>query len=210
MKHLNLTEKEKTEGSRLLWLDLDEAIKVIKECENNLKASIYEDVYATKFIVRRDYYILKYYMEGGMIEKNNLIDYTSKLNDHEDYLKILDILEKKTDYIEIVYENEITDKFKNDIIFKEHTTNWWSEESYPGGNLYRIKASKELFNYLRKYETLCKYIYGGETKFGIASDKNVVTDFGTSDIAFFDKEGKILLQTVTHEGFIDIDKDIIK
>ena len=60
-KHLNLTEKEIAEGGRLLWLDLDDAIKVIKDCESNLKASEYEDVYATKFIVRRDYNILMYY-----------------------------------------------------------------------------------------------------------------------------------------------------
>lgn len=62
-KCLNLTEKEMAEGAQLLWLDIDEATKMIKECENNIKASEYEDIYATRFIVRRDYNILQYYKD---------------------------------------------------------------------------------------------------------------------------------------------------
>jgi len=58
---LNLTQKEIDEGAKLLWLDIDEAMKLIKESEDKLVASQYESVYHTKFIVRRDYEILKYY-----------------------------------------------------------------------------------------------------------------------------------------------------
>ncbi len=57
----NYTEKEKAEGSRLLWYDLEEAMNLIKRCENNLVASKYENIYHSKFIVRRDYEILKFY-----------------------------------------------------------------------------------------------------------------------------------------------------
>ena len=60
-KKLNLTEKEIAEGAQLLWLDIDEAINIIKSCESKLKASEYEDVYLTRFVVRRDYNILDYY-----------------------------------------------------------------------------------------------------------------------------------------------------
>ena len=59
--HLTLTEKETEEGSRLLWLTLDDALTKIKNCEDQLKPSKYEDVYHTKFIVRRDYAILRHY-----------------------------------------------------------------------------------------------------------------------------------------------------
>ena len=59
-KKLNLTEKEIAEGAQLLWLDIDEAINIIKSCESKLKASEYEDVYLTRFVVRRDYNILDY------------------------------------------------------------------------------------------------------------------------------------------------------
>lgn len=65
-KELHFTEKEIEEGSKLVWLKIDEAMDVIKNSEDKLVASKYEDVYHTKFIVRRDYTILKYYFEKYM------------------------------------------------------------------------------------------------------------------------------------------------
>ena len=65
-KSLNLTEQEKGEGSNLIWLDIGEAIKNIKECETKLVSSKYEgnmSVYHARFIVKRDYAILKYYQK---------------------------------------------------------------------------------------------------------------------------------------------------
>ena len=63
-KELHLTTKEIDEGSKLLWLKIEDAINIIKDCENKLIPSKYENVYHTKFIVRRDYTILKYYIEN--------------------------------------------------------------------------------------------------------------------------------------------------
>ena len=60
------TKKEKEEGSRVIWVYLDEAMTLIRNCENNLKASQYENVYHTKFIVRRDYEILNYYKSSSL------------------------------------------------------------------------------------------------------------------------------------------------
>ena len=62
-KETHFTQKEIDEGSKLLWMDIDDAMKIIKQCENELVASKYESVYHTKFIVRRDYEILNYYKE---------------------------------------------------------------------------------------------------------------------------------------------------
>ena len=59
-RNFNFTQKETDEGSKLLWLDISDALKLIKESENKLVSSKYESVYHTKFIVRRDYEILKY------------------------------------------------------------------------------------------------------------------------------------------------------
>ena len=59
-KHLNFTEKEKAEGSCLLWLYVDDAIEKIKNCES-------EKDYFTKFVVRRDYNILEYYKNYKVI-----------------------------------------------------------------------------------------------------------------------------------------------
>lgn len=62
--NINFTQKEIDEGSKLLWLDINDALKLIKESENKLVSSKYESVYHTKFIVRRDYEILKYYIDN--------------------------------------------------------------------------------------------------------------------------------------------------
>lgn len=64
---LNLTEKEKIEGTRFLWTDLDNAIKLVHDSFDKLKASSYkvkdgyESVYMTQFVIKRDEQILKYY-----------------------------------------------------------------------------------------------------------------------------------------------------
>ena len=63
------TDDEVDDGATLLWLPINEAIEKIKDCENKLKPSNHESnmsVYHTKFIVRRDYEILKYYIENYM------------------------------------------------------------------------------------------------------------------------------------------------
>lgn len=68
-KKLNLTQEEIDEGSELLWLKLDDAINIIKNCEDKLNLSKSEDIYHNKFIVRRDYIILTYYK--NLLEKNS-------------------------------------------------------------------------------------------------------------------------------------------
>lgn len=62
-KHkLILTQKEKDEGAKLLWVNKEEALKLIIDCFENLKESKYENLYHSKFIVLRDKYILEYYI----------------------------------------------------------------------------------------------------------------------------------------------------
>lgn len=60
---LNLTQKEKDEGAKLIWETPDEALKLITESYNKLVASKYESVYHTKFIVLRDRKILERYLK---------------------------------------------------------------------------------------------------------------------------------------------------
>ena len=61
-KELHFTQKEIDEGAKLLWLNIEDAMKLIKDSEDKLIASKYENVYHTKFIARRDYEILRYYI----------------------------------------------------------------------------------------------------------------------------------------------------
>lgn len=61
---LNLTEKEKDEGARLMWVDEQEALSLVTNCIEQLKGSKYENLYHTKFIVMRDRYIIEYYINN--------------------------------------------------------------------------------------------------------------------------------------------------
>ena len=59
---LNLTEKEKSEGAKLLWVEPKEALKLVTDCYDKLLPSDYDDVYDTRFVVLRDRKILEYYL----------------------------------------------------------------------------------------------------------------------------------------------------
>ena len=144
------------------------------------------------------------------IRLKNIVDYEGKLNNHEDYLKILDILEKKSNFIGIVGKHEITDKFKNDIIKIEESSSWWTEITSCVEPIYYIKSSSELFDFLRKYETFCKTIVYKNKYFNYETLQGETTDFGEDDIAFFDSDCNILLATVTHEGFINVSANVDK
>lgn len=62
---LNLTEKEKSEGAKLLWIEPKEALKLVTDCYDKLLPSDYDDVYDTRFVVLRDRKILEYYLENN-------------------------------------------------------------------------------------------------------------------------------------------------
>ena len=69
-KQLNVTEKEKDEGAKLLWKTPEKALELITECFDKLVASKYESIYSTKFVVLRDSKILKYYIEMDKLSNN--------------------------------------------------------------------------------------------------------------------------------------------
>ena len=61
---LNLTDKEKSEGAKLLWLEPKEALQLVTNCYDKLLPSDYDDVYDTRFVVLRDRKILEYYINN--------------------------------------------------------------------------------------------------------------------------------------------------
>ena len=63
-QQLNVTQKEKDEGARLLWETPEKALELITDCYGKLIGSDYDSVYATKFVVLRDRKILEYYIEN--------------------------------------------------------------------------------------------------------------------------------------------------
>ncbi len=143
-----------------------------------------------------------------------LVDYTGKLNDHKSYLDMLNRLEDKTDYIEIVLrdnakQNEIVEYFQDDIISSKIVSEWWGTKTSEKQKLFRIKSSKELFKFLPKYETFCKFYACFDDEFGQYVGVQECTDFGWDDIAFYDNNDNILLCTTTHECDITINDDLI-
>lgn len=145
-----------------------------------------------------------------------MIDYTGKLNNHEDYINILNKVETMCDYIEIVVidgkeSNDLVNKFKNDILKIKKVSKWWGTKIKDKNYLYKIKTSKSFFDYIKKYETFCKYYeYGSNEESIKRGDYSEITDFGLDDIAFYDNNNDCLLCTTTHEGYILIKKNIIK
>ena len=146
----------------------------------------------------------------------NIIDYTGKLNNHEEYIKVLNKIEQKCKYIEIVIidgrkSNELVDNFSSDILDIKKVSKWWGTEIESVNNLYRIKATKEFFTYLTKYETFCKYYeYGSSKESFTRGDYSEITNFGYDDIAFYDENDNYILFTTTHEGNIAINNEIIQ
>ena len=63
-KQLNVTEKEKDEGAKLIWETPEKALKLITECFGKLVASKYSSIYSTKFVVLRDRKILEKYINS--------------------------------------------------------------------------------------------------------------------------------------------------
>ncbi len=137
-----------------------------------------------------------------------LLDYTGKLNSHSEYLQVMKCLENKCKYIDYILvdedEKEFIERFENLVISVKLTNRWWGTKSGGRSKIYKLKASKEVFKYLRQFETFCKYFVSDKGDFAEE------TDFGINDIAFFDDKEMPLLFTTTHEGYIMIREDLIK
>lgn len=106
--------------------------------------------------------------------------------------------------IKDMINNQLVDEFSSDIIDIKKVSKWWGTETNSKNNLYKIKATKEFFAYLTKYETFCKY-HESFTR----GDYAEITNFGYDDIAFYDENDNYILFTTTHEGFIAISDEII-
>jgi len=137
-----------------------------------------------------------------------LVDYTGKLNNHFEYLQIIKQLENKCRYIEYTIvdkdETEFIEKFESLIISLELKNKWWGTKSGQKNKVYKIKSSKEIFEFLKQFETFCKYRASNN------GDIAESTDFGINDIAFFDDKDIPMLFTTTHEGYITIRDDLFR
>lgn len=96
------------------------------------------------------------------------------------------------------------EKHRDLILSLEFKNKWWGTKSSKKNKVYKMKATEDIFHYLKQFETFCKYT---------TSDNGDIveeTDFGINDIAFFDDNCLPLLFTTTHEGYITIRDDLVK
>lgn len=136
------------------------------------------------------------------------VDYTGKLNGHHAYIQVLKQLENSCIYIEYVLVNEedtaFLERFDNNIVSERYQNKWWGTKSGGKSKVVRLRASKDMFAYLRRFETFCKY-EGSDM-----GDLVTETAFGINDIAFFDNQQMPMLFTTTHEGYICVRKDVVR
>ena len=108
-KKTNLTKKEKDEGGKVLWMYPEKALILINKSINKVKASKYENLYHSRFIILRDKKILEYYLNSlnndtkwnGLYNKYIDEDYKN----WQDYFKIKMSLKKKFIDLVIKYSN---------------------------------------------------------------------------------------------------------
>lgn len=125
-----------------------------------------------------------------------------RLTSHKQYLRLLDVLEKRTRTIEIV---QICDEDLDEplikaampyLIKKERVNKWHgTKQGGRGSPKFTIRADKSFFKHLRKYECFFRSMTD-ENRF-----EYVQTDFGLDDIAFIDSGGAALFFTTTHEAY---------
>ena len=135
-----------------------------------------------------------------------------QLISHKQYLKLLDVLEKRTRTIEIV---QICDEDLDEplikaaapyLIKKERVNKWHgTKRGGRGAPKFTIRADKEFFKHLRKYESFFRSITD-ENRFEYVRE----TDFGLDDIAFIDSGGAVLFFTTTHEAYAYIAPELLR
>lgn len=134
------------------------------------------------------------------------------LTSHDQHLRLLDILEKRTRTIEIV---QICDEDLDEpligaampfLIKKERVNKWHgTRQGGRGSPKFTLRADKAFFAYLRKYECFFRSM-ADENRLDYIRE----TDFGLDDIAFIDSGGAVLFYTTTHEGYAYIAPELAR
>lgn len=137
-----------------------------------------------------------------------------ELTNHEQYLRILTGLQQKTAYIMLVQVNGESEQEPilakalsyMELIEKSHVGQW------PGtirrgqkAPQYLFHADHRFFKFLREFPS---FFFNRRDQWGC--DLVEQTDFGQDDIAFLDRQRRMLLYTTTHEGYAYAAPDLVK
>ena len=65
-KELHPTQKEIDEGLKVEWMDVDDAIKAVKDSYEKVLGDEYESLYAAHFVIKRDIAILEFFKNNNL------------------------------------------------------------------------------------------------------------------------------------------------
>ena len=135
-----------------------------------------------------------------------------QLISHEQHLRLLNILKKRTRTIEIVQtcgedlDEPLIKAAMPYLIKKERVFKWHGTKQGGRGSLkFTVRADRAFFKHLQQYEGFYHDINDGP---GFLFFRE--TDFGLDDIAFIDSGGAVLFCTTTHEGHAYIASELLK
>lgn len=128
---------------------------------------------------------------------------------------------QKCEYIKIVIidgrkSNTLIDKFRADILEIKKVSKWWGTEIKGSNYLYKIKSSKEIFEYLKTNFIIDEYndcIINGDLERGIEVIQNIIenaikyVDGQKIEISFSEEDGCILV-TIINNGCTLLDTDL--
>ncbi|MBE6836207.1 MAG: hypothetical protein E7515_08185 [Ruminococcaceae bacterium] len=152
------------------------------------------------------------------VKNCNLFEY----NGHEDYLVLIDALQKCSEYVVIVQvHGEIDENDKHilkakqsmELIEKRSVTEHCGTKTLGEANekyvFKRIDGNADFFKYLKGYNSF----FDSDKLPKIKGNRNyqpfIKQNFGIDDICFLDENKKVLFFTVTHEHMSFIDNDFL-
>lgn len=128
-----------------------------------------------------------------------------ELTNHEQYLRLLEKLRKKTVYIMLVQINEEDEREPilakalscMELVERRCVSKWLGTvRKGPKAPRYLFRADDRFFKFLKGFPA-----FFFNRKDGWGCDIVEETDFGQDDIAFLDQERSVLFYTTTHEGY---------
>jgi len=153
-------------------------------------------------------------MKKRIRREDEMIDYDTNIQTHEQFVELLLKLRKLTKYITIVQPyrknkgEPLIRKAMNsmELIDEYRSHEWYGTYTLGYGYVYEFDVKyKEFFKDLMRYEA---FYIPLEDKYGCYRPQK--TDFGFDDIAFLDEDKQPLFYTTTHEGYSMIHPDVLE
>ncbi len=145
------------------------------------------------------------------------------MDNHDDYVKLINTLQKDTKYVVIVqYQGWIDEKEKHilkarqsmKLVEKSKVFSFLGTTTRGDPSVKYVFERKDddadFFKYLKSYNTFFDSDELPESKNDGSHEQYLRRNFGIDDFGFLDKDKKVLFHTVTHEHYTFMDRDYFK